>query len=101
MSSSAAGPSPGDGVPTPVLEYVTLPYCRDCSRFEDLLAAVIGDYPGVELRAVDADSSRGRALSIEQGILHFPVIVLEGAVIGVESMTEVELRSALAEARQR
>ncbi len=95
MSSSVVDPSPRDGTSQSLLEYVTLPHCRDCSRFEELLAAVIGDYPHVEPRAVDADSTRGRALSIERGILHFPIIVLDGHVIGVESVTESDLRNAL------
>lgn len=100
MSSSVGDSSPREGTSPSLLEYVTLPHCRDCSRFEDLLVAIIGDYPHVQTRAVDADSARGRALSIERGILHFPIIVLDGGVIGVESVTESDLRSALDRAQE-
>lgn len=76
----------------PLLEYVTLPYCRDCLRFEALLVRIRRDYPALQARAVSADSVRGRELSLEQGIMRFPVIVLGGGVIAVESISEADLR---------
>ncbi len=93
MSSAAAPePLPSDGPPLPLLEYVTLPHCRDCLRFEMTLDRVRQDFPALQARAVPADSARGRELSLEQGILRFPVIVLGGGVIAVESISEADLR---------
>lgn len=84
----------------PLLEYVTLPYCRDCLRFELTLDSVHKDFPALEARAVPADSARGRELSLEQGIMRFPVIVLGGGVIAVESISEADLRWHLERARE-
>lgn len=96
MSST---PLPGAGGAAarsaPLLEYVTLPLCSDCTTFEAVLARVRADSPGIEARAVPADSARGRHLSVEHGILRFPIIVLNGEVIAVESITEDELRLCL------
>lgn len=75
-----------------LLEYVTLPSCRDCLRFEALLAEVRGEYPKLDVRAVPADSVRGRQLSVEHGIMRFPVIVLDGEVIAIESISAEILR---------
>lgn len=69
-----------------------LPHCRDCLRFELILDSVRKDFPALEAKAVPADSARGRELSLEQGIMRFPVIVLGGGVIAVESMSEADLR---------
>lgn len=81
---------------TAVLEYVTLPTCADCRRFEELLRRVLPDYEqGVEAREVRADSGRGIELTIERGALMFPVIVLNDEIIGIESIPETELRAAL------
>lgn len=74
---------------------MTLPFCRDCATFEALLAEVEVDYPGLRVRPVPADSPRGRELSVEQGILRFPVIALAGEVIAVESISEERLRRHL------
>ena len=69
-----------------------LPHCRDCLRFELILDSVRKDFPALEAKAVPADSARGRELSLEQGIMRFPVIVLGGGVIAVESISEADLR---------
>lgn len=82
----------------PLLEYVTMPNCRDCSRLERLLSAVGGDYPGVEIREVPAQSERGRQASIEQGVLRFPVLLLDGEIIAIESIHEDDLRLHLSQA---
>ena len=93
MSSTAASELlPGDRPDKLLLEYVTLPFCRDCLRFEALLAEVGVDYPKLNVQAVRADSARGRELSVEQGILRFPVIVLDGDVIAIESISAEDLR---------
>ncbi len=80
-----------------LLEYVTLPFCRDCVEFEALLERVGRDFPTLETRAVAADSARGRELSLDRGILRFPVIVLDNAVIGIESIAEQDLRRLLSQ----
>jgi glutaredoxin len=75
---------------------VTSPGCADCSAFERTLDQVAPDFPGVDVRAVDAATARGLALSLGQGILRFPVIVLDNEVLAIESIAESDLRSALA-----
>lgn len=96
-------PIPGaDGVAArsaPLLEYVTLPFCRDCTTFEAILATVRRDLAHFEARAIPADSARGRQLSVERGILRFPIIVLNGDVIAIESIAEDELRQRLQQAQ--
>lgn len=79
---------------------MTLPFCRDCVTFEALLAQVEVDYPDLQVRAVPAESPRGRELSVEQGILRFPVIVLGGEVIAIESISEEQLRRHLDRSRE-
>lgn len=101
MSSTAAPePLPGDLPGELLLEYVTLPFCRDCLRFEELLGDVRVDYPELQVRAVPADSVRGRQLSVEQGIMRFPVIALGGEVIAIESVAAEDLRWHLDRARE-
>lgn len=78
-----------------LLEYVSTTGCADCRAFEALITRVGPDYPAVEVRAVVADSARGLALSMERGMLRFPIIVLDDVVVGVESMSEAALRSLL------
>ena len=80
---------------TALLEYVSTEGCADCRAFEGLIALVAPDYPAIDVRAVPADSSRGIALSLGRGILHFPVIVLDDAILAVESISEADLRAAL------
>lgn len=79
---------------------MTLPFCRDCVTFEALLAQVEVDYPDFQVRSVPAESARGRELSVEQGILRFPVIVLGGEVIAIESISEEQLRRHLDRSRE-
>ncbi len=88
--------SPRTTAHRPLLEYVSLPNCADCVRFERTLANIASDFPGVDAREVPADTVRGRELSIARGVLRFPVIVLDGDVIAVESISEQELRRFLA-----
>lgn len=83
----------------PLLEYVTMPNCRDCRKLELLLADVRPDYPEVEVREVLADSERGRQASLEQGVLRFPVVLLDGEIIAVEKIAEEDLRWFLDQAR--
>lgn len=84
-----------------LLEYVTIPGCTDCRRFEALLERVVPDFPGVEVRQVAGETRRGMTISVERGALRFPVIVLDDRVIAVESITESDLRTALSAARDR
>lgn len=87
---------PGDAIAgRPLLEYVTSPGCGDCRSFERVLARVAPDFPSVDVRAVEAASARGIALSLGRGILKFPVIVLDGEVVAIESIAEPDLRGAL------
>lgn len=78
-----------------LLEYVTLPFCRDCLRFEAQVGEMAGDYPELRLRAVPAESERGRRLSVDRGVMRFPVIVLDGEVIATESISDGDLRRHL------
>jgi glutaredoxin len=78
-----------------LLEYVTLPFCHDCVRFEALLGKVRPEFPALEARAVPADSPRGLQLSLDQGIMRFPVIVLGGDVIAIDTISEDDLRGHL------
>jgi glutaredoxin len=82
----------------PVLEYVTMPNCRDCSRFEQVLNSVRAEYPAVEVREVPADSERGRRASLERGVLRFPVILLNDEIIAIEKISEDDLRWFLSRA---
>jgi glutaredoxin len=82
-------------VASPLLEYVTTPACSDCRRFEDLLARVQPDFPSVEFREVRGESTRGLEISVERGILRFPIILLDDQLLAVETITESELRQAL------
>lgn len=91
-----ADPLPAPTTADPLLEYVTSPGCADCRAFEALIERVRPDYPAVEVRAIEADSVRGIALSLGRGILRFPVIVLDDAVLAIESIAESDLRVALA-----
>jgi len=79
----------------PHLEYVTTPGCADCRRFETLMARIRPDYPNLTVSEVRPSSSRGIELTIERGVLRFPVVVLDDQVIGVESISEGPLREAL------
>lgn len=94
--SQSRKPEPNDDARSTLLEYVTIPGCADCRRFEELIERVIPDFPGVEVREVAAETPRGMAISVERGMLRFPVILLEDEVIAVESIGESALRSALA-----
>jgi glutaredoxin len=85
--------------PEMLLEYVTIPGCADCRRFERLLEQVAPDFPEVEVREVAGETPRGMAISVERGVLRFPVIVLDDKVIGIESIEESVLRMALAARR--
>lgn len=97
--SQSREPEANLGAQATVLEYVTIPGCADCRRFEELVERVIPDFPGVEVREVAADTPRGMAISVERGMLRFPVIVLDDDVIAVESIGEAALRSTLAARR--
>lgn len=94
-SSSAPEPQEPSAANRWLLEYVTLPFCRDCDRFEALLPEIGAAFPALEVSAVLADSPRGRQLSIERGIMRFPVIVLGGEVIAIETISEDDLRRNL------
>jgi len=91
-----ADPLPTHAPAYPLLEYVTSADCADCRIFEALVLRVAPDYPTVEVRAVAAESARGTALSLGRGIMRFPAIVLDNEVLAIESITEGELRAALA-----
>lgn len=80
---------------SPLLEYVTIPACADCHDFEQLLQRVVPDFPMVEVREVGAATARGMAISVERGVLRFPVILLDDEIIAIESISELDLRSAL------
>lgn len=95
MSASEAGDVAPSGRHSSTLEYVTIPGCADCRAFERLLERVLPDYPEVEAHEVAGESPRGLAISVEGGLLRFPVIVLDDEVIAVESMAESDLRSVL------
>lgn len=95
MSASEPRDVGSAGLHPPILEYVTIPGCSDCSTFEQLLGRVLPDYPEVETRAVAGETPRGLAISVERGVLRFPVIVLDDEVIAIESIAESELRSVL------
>jgi thiol-disulfide isomerase/thioredoxin len=88
-------PLPAAASASALLEYVSSSGCSDCRVFEALIALVALDYRDLEVRAVAADSARGRALSIGRGILRFPVIVLDDEILAIESITEADLRAAL------
>lgn len=79
-----------------VLEYVTIPACADCRRFEETLERVRPDFPEIDVRVVAADTPRGMAISVERGVLRFPVIVLDDEIIAIESIEEPLLRATLA-----
>lgn len=83
----------------PLLEFVTIPGCADCRRFELLLERVMPDFPEVEVREVAGETSRGMAISVERGVLRFPVIVLDDEIIAIESMAESDLRAVLSARR--
>lgn len=82
-----------------LLEFVTIPGCADCRRFEALLERVMPDFPEVEVREVAGATSRGMAISVERGVMRFPVIVLDDAVIAIESIAESDLRAVLSARR--
>ena len=85
--------------PPHVLEYVTIPGCGDCRRLEALLAVVMPEFPEVEVREIAADTRRGMAISVERGVLRFPVIVLDDELIAFETIPEAALRATLAARR--
>lgn len=88
-------PGRSAGGKPPLLEYVTIPGCADCRQFEELLERVIPDFPEVQVREVTADTPRGMAISVERGVLRFPVIVLDDELIAVEAIGEAALRTTL------
>ena len=94
MSADRA-PSPDLDHLDPLLEYVTTPGCADCRRFEELLRRVQPDFPSLEVREVAGESERGLRISVSHGVLRFPVIVLDDEIIGIETISEDALRSAL------
>jgi glutaredoxin len=93
-TSRSAAPEP-ESDPGPLLEYVTTTGCTDCRDFEDVLARVRPDFPALEVREVPGESARGLALSVERGVLRFPIVVLDDEIIAIESIAEEELRVAL------
>lgn len=101
MSASEPRDVAPAGLHPPILEYVTIPSCADCRTFERLLEQVLPDYPEVEVREVAGETPRGLAISVERGVLRFPVIVLDDEVIAIESIAESELRSVLNSRRDR
>ena len=82
-------------VPEARLEYVVTEGCSDCVAFEALWACLRPDYPDVTSVMVPAGSPRGIALSVQRGIMRFPIIVLDDRVIGIERIDEADLRAAL------
>lgn len=82
--------------PVPLLEFVTIPGCADCRRFEQLVERVMPDFPEIEVREVPGETARGMAISVGRGVLRFPVILLDDRIIAIESIAESDLRSALA-----
>ena len=89
-------------VPGARLECVVTEGCNDCVAFEILWARLRHDYPEVTSAMVPADSPRGIALSVQRGIMRFPIIVLDDRVVGIEEIDEAGLHAALtnrAEAR--
>lgn len=82
------------------LEYVVTEGCRDCVALEALWAHVRADFPEVTSARVPADSPRGIALSLERGIMRFPILVLDDRVVGIERIDEADLRGALTRADQ-
>lgn len=85
----------------PLLEYVTIPGCADCRAFERLLERILPEFPEVEVREVAGETPRGMAISVERGVLRFPVIVFDDEVIAVESIAEADLRAVFAARRAR
>lgn len=92
MSTIPGRPDSTTRSPRAVLEYVTMPNCRDCSRLERQLSAIRGAYPDLEITEIAADSIRGRQASIEQGVLRFPVVLLNGEIVAIESIDDHGLR---------
>lgn len=95
---SPAPAPPASDVPNTrrsVLEYVTIPGCRDCVQFGGLIARVSPDYPGLEVREVPGDTPRGMSISVMRGAMRFPVIVLDDDIIAIESISEADLRTTL------
>lgn len=84
-----------------VLEYVTIPGCRDCLQFEQLIARVAPDYPELEVRQVAGDTARGMAVSVGRGVLRFPVVLLDDDIIAIESIADADLRMTLDARRYR
>ena len=80
----------------PLLEYVTTTGCADCRRLEELLNRVQSDFPSLEVREIAGESDRGLRISVGRGVLRFPIILLDDEIIGIESITEDDLRRALA-----
>jgi len=78
-----------------LLEYVTIPNCRDCTRLERQLSTIRGHYPDLAIVEVAGDSDRGRQASIEQGVLRFPVVLLNGEIVAIESIDDGDLRRLL------
>ena len=96
MSADHESRSQLDPSPRPLLEYVTTTGCADCRRLEELLTSVQLDYPSLEVREVAGESDRGLRISVGRGVLRFPIILLDDEIIGIESITEDDLRGALA-----
>lgn len=94
-ASPSRDAQPSSVARSPLLEFVTIPGCADCREFERLLEKVMPDFPEVEVREVAGETARGMAISVERGVLRFPVIVLDDEIIAIESIAESDLRSAL------
>lgn len=74
---------------------VTKAGCKPCRRVKDLLEALRGEVPALEVREVDFTSERGMALAVEHGILYPPALFINGKFLAYGKIHAEPLRRAV------
>jgi glutaredoxin len=68
--------------------------CTLCDHAKAVLARVAADHP-LEIQEIHLDSTEGRALALQHGVLFAPGILLDGTVFSHGRLSEKKLRHTL------
>ncbi|MEJ7774179.1 MAG: glutaredoxin family protein [Nocardioidaceae bacterium] len=68
--------------------------CHYCDHAKDVLARVCLDHPMV-VEELDLDTTQGRALATQHGVLFAPGILVDGEPFGFGRLSEKKLRRHL------
>lgn len=69
------------------------PTCPDCPPVKKIFRKLLSEYPEVEYFEINVKENRKRAE--ELGLTHVPTIVIDGEIVFVEHVTEMEARAEI------